>query len=194
MFWLGKKREKKRQEMEQRLRLEREEAKRRFEEEQRRREEEQRKFLEEQKRRIETRKEQERLYKQQNTANPGVVDGDDEPVTMTDYSVFHCSLIALSGEYRGAEIPITVDEFVMIGRDPTHANLVLNSAGISSLHCQIRYSVNDRCFQVIDFSTFGTYINEQKIEKNVVCNCSPGSVVRFADSGNRFQLKMERSL
>ncbi len=194
MFWLGKKREKKRLEMEQKLRLEREEAKRRNEEEQRRREEEQRKFLEEQKRSIETRKEQERLYKQQSTSNFSIVDRDDETVTLTDYSLFHCNIAVLTGEYRGAEIPISVDEFVMVGRDPARANIVLNSAWISSLHCQIRYSADDRCFQVIDFSTYGTYINDQKLQKNVVCNCSPGSVVRFADSGDRFQLKVERSL
>lgn len=194
MFWFRKRREKKRLAQEQSLRLEREEAKRRYEEEQRRREEEQRKFLEEQRRQKETRREQERLFKEQNAQNVNNVNHDDESVTLTDYSLFHCSLVALSGEYQGAEIPIGVDEFVMVGRNPTRANIVINSANISSLHCQIRYSVDDRCFQVVDFSTYGTFINDQRLGKNVVCNCSPGCVVRLAESDNRFQLKIERSL
>ena len=195
MFWFRRKREEKRLAEEQRLRLEREEARRRYEEEQRRREEEQRKFLEEQRRQIEARKEQERLQKQQNERNVNMVDiDDDESVTLTDYSLFHCSLVAVSGEYQGAEIPIGADEFVMIGRNPTRANIVLNHASISSLHCQIRYSIDDRCFQVVDFSRYGTYVNGHRLQQNIVCNCNPGSVVRFAESDNNFQLKVERSL
>lgn len=195
MFWFKRKREEKRRRLEEEQRIKREqEAERlRREEEARQRAAQQRKIAEERKLQIEKEKLQieEAGKKLQKT---GSVEIDSEAVTLTDYSLLHCNIICEAGEYMGAVIPMAPDEFMMVGRDPATANIVLSGSGVSSFHCQLRYDVDRGCFQVVDFSTYGTYVNGYKLEKNVLTNCSSESVIQIANSGNRFRLHVERSL
>lgn len=98
-------------------------------------------------------------------------------------------LKCIEGEYEGTDFPLEADEFVMLGRDAKRVNIVFANPSVSGLHCQIRYSIEDKCFQVVDFSTYGTMLNGEKLVKNELKNCQAGSIVDLAGTGNRFKLE-----
>lgn len=168
--------EQKRQD-EERRRREDEERRRREDEERRRREEEERRKREEE----EYRKEQEKKQKAW------------ESVNQMNQPVGSYSLEGISGEYAKIEFALEPDDFMMLGRNPNSANIVFTDQAVSGLHCQVRYSVDDRCFQVVDFSSYGTYVNGRKLNKNELTNCPEGSVLQLAGSENRFLLKAKKA-
>lgn len=118
----------------------------------------------------------------------------EEPVTKIDRSIWHYSMACIEGEYEGMDIPLEEDEFVMMGRNSDTVNIVFTNVSISGLHCQVRYSVDDNCFQVVDFSSYGTFINDNRIEKGELYNCPPESILDLGRTGNRFRLVAERKL
>lgn len=117
-----------------------------------------------------------------------------EPATRLDRSLWHYSLTCIEGEYEGMDIPLEEDEFVMLGRNAGTVNIVFTNASVSGLHCQVRYSVDDDCFQVVDFSSYGTFVDGKKLEKGELVNCKPGSVLDLGKTGNRFRMVAERRL
>ncbi|MBE5924157.1 MAG: FHA domain-containing protein [Lachnospiraceae bacterium] len=97
-------------------------------------------------------------------------------------------LNCIEGEYVGVEFPLEEDSFLMLGRDSTRANIVFSNLSVSGLHCQIRYSIDDKCFQVVDFSTYGTLVNGEKIPPQDLVNCPVGSIVDLGGTGNLIRL------
>lgn len=118
----------------------------------------------------------------------------NEMVTLVDDTLLHCWLDCLGGMYEGVEFPLEPDDFVMIGRNPSKANIVIPDETVSGFHCQVRYSVDDGCYQVVDFSSFGTFVNGDRLVKNELTNCPVGSVVQLAESENRFCLQSGKRL
>ncbi|MBE5924156.1 MAG: FHA domain-containing protein [Lachnospiraceae bacterium] len=117
-----------------------------------------------------------------------------EPVTQIDYSLWHYSLLGLEGEYAGMDIPLEPDDFVMLGRNAGTVNIVFKHASVSGLHCQVRYSVDDDCFQVADFSSYGTFVDDVRVEKGELKECQPGAILDLGRTGNRFRLVAERHI
>lgn len=162
-----------------------EEEQKRQEEERRRREEEERRRREEEERR---KREEEEYRKEQEKKQKAW-----EPVNQMNQPVGSYSLEGMSGEYAKIEFALEPDDFMMLGRNPNSANIVFTDQAVSGLHCQVRYSVDDRCFQVVDFSSYGTYVNGRKLNKNELTNCPEGSVLQLAGSENRFLLKAKKA-
>lgn len=184
MFWNKKKKQK-------------EEEKRRLEEQRLREEEERRIQKEEEERRLRRQREDEylkELERKKAEEEQKAKQKAEEPLTIVDESLVHYSLEALSGEYEGVEFALEPDDFMMLGRNPTKANIVLSDLRISGFHCQVRYSVDDRCFQVVDFSSYGTFVNGQRLEKNNLEDFPAGSVLQLAGSEEQFLLKAEKAL
>jgi len=100
------------------------------------------------------------------------------------------AVIVISGEYSGAKFNLEGGEELRIGRDPKKANLVLSSANtsISGLHCSIRYNAAVNSYIVTDFSTNGTFINNEQIPREVAYSAAPGSVVRLAEGSMLLRL------
>ena len=91
------------------------------------------------------------------------------------------------GTYEGAVIPVEGE--LVIGRDEGSCNLVIKRPEISRKHCGIRYAANGR-YIVTDYSSNGVYYkNGQAFPRNVPVECSPGTIIVIAKSGNEFLLK-----
>lgn len=89
----------------------------------------------------------------------------------------------LSGEFAGATLPVTAGEDITIGRDPKRANVVTSPANtsISGLHCRIRFDEQNGKYVVIDHSTNGTYLNNEKLTPERGTYAAKGSLVKLAD-------------
>lgn len=96
----------------------------------------------------------------------------------------------LSGEFTGTSIPVTPGKDITIGRDSNRANVVTSSANttISGLHCRIRYDEQNGKYIVIDYSTNGTYLNNEKLTPERVNYALQGSLVTLADGAMIFKL------
>lgn len=84
-------------------------------------------------------------------------------------------------------VNIPKDRFVTVGRTHSKSEIVFENCGnISSLHCKIIYNSKKREFQIEDVSLNGTYINNIKMNKNVVYTLKEDDVIILAN--NRFRL------
>lgn len=95
------------------------------------------------------------------------------------------------GMYEGAEIDLK-DGPVIIGRDASRANLVYEAAyaRISRKHCEISYQPQTGMYQLIDYSSTGTYKNGSSncLPQNMPVTLEPGSMIDIGDETNRFVL------
>lgn len=93
------------------------------------------------------------------------------------------SVVILSGTCAGASIAMQNGEEITIGRDPAKANIVTASTdtSVSGLHCRIRYDAQTDKYIVVDHSTNGTYLNNEKLLQNNGTYAPKGSFVKLAD-------------
>ena len=89
----------------------------------------------------------------------------------------------VSGEFAGSVIPVKPGEDIVIGRDPKRANVVTSPANtqVSGLHCSIRYDAQHAMYVVTDFSTNGTYLNNEKLMPERPALAAKGAIVKLAD-------------
>ena len=94
----------------------------------------------------------------------------------------------ISGEFAGSQFNLNAGEEIAIGRDPRRANIVSTNNAISGLHCRIRFDERTGKYIVIDQSTNGTYVNNERLapEKGVYVN--RGSIVKLADGAMLIRL------
>lgn len=69
-------------------------------------------------------------------------------------------LIAVSGDYAGAEFKLSGGETLVIGRDPAMCSIVIEDHNISRQHCSIRFNVDDNKYYVTDLSSNGTFLED----------------------------------
>lgn len=95
------------------------------------------------------------------------------------------------GMYEGAEIDLR-DGPVIIGRDASKSNLVYDASHVkvSRKHCEISYQSQTNMYQLIDYSSTGTYKNGNKncLPQNMPIMLEPGSRIDIGDETNRFIL------
>lgn len=89
----------------------------------------------------------------------------------------------VSGEFAGSVIPVKPGEDIVIGRDPKRANVVTSPANtqVSGLHCSIHYDAQHAMYVVTDFSTNGTYLNNEKLMPERPALAAKGAIVKLAD-------------
>lgn len=98
----------------------------------------------------------------------------------------------LCGMYEGAEIPLQ-NETIMIGRDPSRANLIYdeNCTKVSRKHCEVSYDPQTKMFVFVDYSSTGTFKNGNPdcLPQNMKVMLEPGSTIDIGDETNRFILE-----
>jgi hypothetical protein len=106
-------------------------------------------------------------------------------VTATNH---YAALVGLSGAYAGASIFMQPNEEIVIGRDTTVSHVVLSDSQVSRKHCGVRYIGETGNYQVVDYSSNGTFVNGAIIPTGVNYDCAPGTILSV-DDFNRFQLQ-----
>lgn len=98
------------------------------------------------------------------------------------------SMKCCRGMYEGAEFPIQGE--VIIGRDEAESNIVIKNSKISRKHCGVRFPSASGAYLVTDYSMNGVfYKNGQAFPKNEPVECTAGTIIVIADSGNEFLLQ-----
>jgi len=97
----------------------------------------------------------------------------------------------ISGSQAGANFRI--EREVRIGRDPQRCSIIMpkDTRGISGLHCSVE-PTSDGAIKLIDLgSTYGTFVNGQKMNANTPRILRSGERFELADGGNRFEVYTE---
>ena len=101
--------------------------------------------------------------------------------------VFAPALICIQGEYQGGVFEVPLSSTVSIGRDMS-CNIILSHPKISRLHCMV-YANPEGGYQVMDYSSNGTYVNQMPITKGTPFYATSGQTITIGKSGNIFQLR-----
>lgn len=97
------------------------------------------------------------------------------------------TLLCMQGVYAGNTFPIHAG--LSIGRDPSRCQIVFpeSTPGISSLHCTLR-TESGRTLVTDCGSSYGTFVNGERLVPNVPHDLHVGEIISLADGGNRFKL------
>ena len=77
---------------------------------------------------------------------------------------------------------------IIIGAERGNVSILETGSGVSRQHCRIRFEQSQNCYYVMDLSTNGTFVNNQRIRQGAYTACSRGSVVVLADQGKQYRL------
>jgi len=95
-------------------------------------------------------------------------------------------LVGTSGYYKDNQIPININEQVIIGGAVEEANIIINdNQKVSRVHCIIKNENGN--LTITDKSTNGTFVNKNKIDTNIDLNI--GDIIWIVDSKNEFKIK-----
>ena len=99
------------------------------------------------------------------------------------------AIVFVKGKLLGTILWIQCDKEITVGRNGATADVVINEARISRLHCGIRYNSETDNYSVIDYSTNGIFrSNGERIQaKDRIC-MSVGEEIRLGHSENIIRL------
>lgn len=89
--------------------------------------------------------------------------------------------------YRQGQV-VSMQGEIVLGSGQGQVNVLVAAQGISRQHCRIRFEASQNCYYVMDTSTNGTYVNNQRIASGTYTACVRGSVVALADQGQQYKL------
>jgi hypothetical protein len=101
------------------------------------------------------------------------------------------SLTGIEGMYKGAVVNLNAGEEVVIGRDSAFSHVVVdqNADLVSRKHCGIIYNPESRLYNVIDYSSNGTYTDGgTRLMANIYTHLPAGTVISLGNSVNSFRL------
>lgn len=99
------------------------------------------------------------------------------------------ALICIRGTYLGSIIRICPEQEIVIGRDGSVADLVINLPLVSRRHCILIYHCGTMKYEVMDLSSNGTFVDGNKrLLKNETYLLKPGSEICFGDKKTVYKL------
>lgn len=114
------------------------------------------------------------------------------------------AIVCTKGLYLGSIIRFYADEEIMIGRDGTICDVVINLPRVSRRHCKIIYHKATNTYEITDFSHNGTFLFQSdcsqsigtptdslqliQLEKNQPCLLKPGATLCFGEKDSIYRL------
>ncbi|MGN0527700.1 MAG: DUF4234 domain-containing protein [Eubacterium sp.] len=139
-------------------------------------------------------------YQQQGTPipqqnpNPPCINPDPIPPTRPAHGYQpqnrQGSLYCTGGMYKDFSFPIQDNEEMTIGTNPQFCNIVLNCDAkyVSSKHCTVKYNAQNDNFIVVDYSTNGTFKDDDsQLQPNCPTVLLKGDVIYLGDRTNSFR-------
>ena len=113
------------------------------------------------------------------------------PAPTPDTSSPRGVLVGLAGMYAGAEIPFQDGESIRLGRLPDNDLVFENQTRVSRNHCVLTWQAETERFEIMDYSSNGSYINGQEecLPQNMKIVLQPGTILDIGSSENRFRLE-----
>lgn len=103
----------------------------------------------------------------------------------------YTKVICKGGSNRGAELKISSERELIIGKDPALCHFVIASSykAVSRKHCGLRYDKKGDRYFITDYSTNGTFVNGKQLPQNQTVAIQKGVVLRLGDTDNEFLLQ-----
>lgn len=99
------------------------------------------------------------------------------------------SLQIFCGLFAGAEIEMKHMQTIIIGRDASQCNLIIEDDAVSQKHCTVTYNAVNDMYLLMDISGNGTYLADgQRIPRNFAVELQTGTEFYVGEEKNRFQL------
>ncbi len=99
------------------------------------------------------------------------------------------AIIGVRGGYLGAIIRIRPEEWISIGRDGDAADMVVNLPFVSRSHCSLLYHCSTAEYEIVDYSSNGTFVNEKKrLLPDETYLLKPGTELSFGNPDTVFKL------
>lgn len=99
------------------------------------------------------------------------------------------AFVCVQGMYLGSIIRIKPKQKILIGRDGSVSDMIVNLPAVSRTHCAVTYHADRSEYEIVDFSSNGTFVGEGfrlvKDEKYVL---KPGTEVCFGDRSTVYKL------
>lgn len=99
------------------------------------------------------------------------------------------AFICTEGAYVGSIIRIKPEQRILIGRDGSLADIIVNLPLVSRLHCEVIYHADQKEYEIIDFSSNGTFVNgDKRLIQNETYLLKPGTELCFGDRETIYKL------
>lgn len=100
-------------------------------------------------------------------------------------------MTGLAGMYAGASIPFQDGESIRLGRMPENDLVFENQSRVSRNHCVITWHAGENRYEIVDYSSNGSYINEEEecLPQNMKIVLQPGTILDIGSKENRFRLE-----
>ena len=99
------------------------------------------------------------------------------------------TLIGTKGELTGKYIRFKEDQKLIIGRDNSKCDVVISDRRVSGVHCEIRYNLLEKKYEVKDLSSNGIKVNgDYRLRKNQTESLAPGSKLWLGSAENEIIL------
>ncbi len=97
-------------------------------------------------------------------------------------------VVCTKGIAAGQGFSLPEDRKVVVGKSSQNANMIINDAHVSNIHCSIRYKAATRSYIVKDHSSNGTFVNGVRLQKGIAMEFPAGTVLQLADGKNEIKL------
>lgn len=112
-----------------------------------------------------------------------------DPIGGTQQMPKKGNLHFIRGSFSNTDLELQPDMEVTIGRSSQSCQIVLPEQDISRRHCTIRYSSQEGCYYVTDYSTYGIRANDsQKLTKGVPARFPIGTKLSLGQGSNELFL------
>lgn len=99
------------------------------------------------------------------------------------------ALVCIKGEYLGRIIRIVPEQTIIVGRDGTSADMIVNLPLVSRKHCELIYHEEENVYEVMDYSANGTFTDgDVRLEKDKSYIIRPGATLMFGDKSVVYKL------
>lgn len=111
----------------------------------------------------------------------------------TTYAFTNGEVLCITGEYQNCSFQINEGEELIIGKDPSVANIVIDAKRyptVSRKHVGIKFDSNSQLYIVTDYSSNGTFVSGQgqRLERNSNTYLKKGTVINICEGENSFRL------
>ena len=120
---------------------------------------------------------------------PDEWDLDNEIVEEKTIPKYGC-IVGVKGSCSGYNFDLNPGEEIIIGKDAKVSNVVIDPVykEISRKHVSVVYDAERDVYRVTDYSSNGTWADEQRLIRNETINLRRGTVLKLANDKNVFRL------
>lgn len=120
--------------------------------------------------------------------DPHYVPVQPQPQPQPETKQKHGVLVGLCGLYAGAQIEMKDGEMITFGRADDNNLIFASEPRISRHHCMIRWNAQKQKYIFRDYSSSGSYINDQQdcLPQNLDLEIACGSKIALGNNDNVF--------